>query len=476
MFETRAKIVCTLGPTSNSYDTIRELILCGMKVCRLNLSHGSHEDHKKVIANIRKASQDIGRPVAILLDLQGPKIRVGRFANGSATLKEGDLFTITVRDVPGDSQVVSTTYKGLAKDVRVGDSILLDDGLFSLVVKEKTETDVITEVLVGGELKNNKGINLPNIPLSVETLSDKDRRDVKLAVEEKLDYVAMSFVRHPEDIDLLRDYMKTLGEPIPIVSKIEKPEALHHIDEIIAKTDAVMVARGDLGVEIPAEEVPAIQKRIIHRCNHAGKPVITATQMLDSMVHNPRPTRAEASDVANAILDGTDAVMLSAETASGKYPAETVRTMNSIIRATELSLDEQDHYGRFRRWGGKELPFNEGIAMSACTLAEQVDARAIACITETGSMAMAIARRRPIKPIYAISPHETVLRKLCLVWGIEGFQAAHLTRNIDVAVHEVEAILIAKGLLNHGDKCVLTAGLPFSEMRPTNMVRVDVVL
>ncbi|MDH4225130.1 MAG: pyruvate kinase [Deltaproteobacteria bacterium] len=475
MFETRAKIVCTLGPSSNDYETIKKLLNAGMKVARLNLSHGSHADHIQVISHIRRASEDLNQPVAILMDLQGPKIRVGRFKGGEAQLEEGRPFTITNREMEGTSEIVSTTYTKLPGDVRIGDTILMDDGLLALRVERKNETDVVCTVEVGGLLKNNKGINLPGVPLSVESLSAKDREDLDLAIRENLDYVAMSFVRHPNDITTLRALMKEKGKVIPIVAKIEKPEALTHIDAIIDVTDAIMVARGDLGVEIPAEEVPAIQKRIIHRCNHVGKPVITATQMLDSMVSNARPTRAEASDVANAILDGTDAVMLSAETASGKYPIEAVSTMNRIIRATELSLDEDTHFHRFRRWSG-ELHFNAGIAISACTLSEQVDARAIACITGTGAMAQAIAKHRPVKPIFAISHSQDVLRRLCLVWGIEGIIANDLSDNIDEAVLQVESILVKQGCLNIGDKCVLTAGLPFAEHKATNMVRVDLVL
>ena len=473
MGDTRAKIVCTLGPSSNDYETIRRLILAGMDVARLNFSHGTHADHRKLIGHLRKACRETGKLLAIMMDLQGPKIRVGTIAGGAAELRPGAEFTITMREVKGNSKRVSTTYKGLAADVGPGDVLLLDDGMISLTVKKKNKHDVICEVVDGGILKNNKGINIPGAELSVETLSEKDLRDAAFAVEQGVDYLAMSFVRHPRDVQQMRRYLKKQKARIPIVTKIETPQAINYIDEIIAVSDGIMVARGDLGVEMPTETVPGIQKTIISKCNALGIPVITATQMLDSMIHNPRPTRAEASDVANAILDGSDAVMLSGESASGKYPVQAVKMMRRIILATEANYATAPR-GPYRRAADRGLPVNEGIAITGCTLAEQVDARAIVCITLSGSIARSIAKHRPSMPIYAISQHEHVARRLSMFWGIRGIVLKDLTmENIDEALPDVAAALLGLGGLAGGDRFVLTAGLPFSARKATNMVRVD---
>jgi pyruvate kinase len=475
MEDTRAKIVCTLGPSSSDPETIRGLILAGMDVARLNFSHGTHADHKKMITHLRKACQETGKLLAIMMDLQGPKIRVGTLVGGAAELKPGAKFVITTREVRGNVHRVSTTYKGLAGDVGPGDMLLLDDGMMALRVLSRNAEDVTCEVVIGGVLKNSKGINIPGAHLSVETLSGKDLRDVDFAIEQEVDYIAMSFVRHPKDVRQMRGYLKKKNAAIPIVTKIEKPQAVRHIDEIISVSDGIMVARGDLGVEMPTETVPGIQKIIISKCNALGVPVITATQMLDSMIHNPRPTRAEASDVANAILDGSDAVMLSGESASGKYPVQAVEVMHRIIEATEANNIPASR-APFRRMGDKGLPVNEGIAITACTLAEQVDARAIACITLSGSIARSIAQHRPTRPIYAISQHEHVARRLCMYWGIQGVLLKDLTmENIDEAVPEVQEALLAMGKLKKGDRFVLSAGLPFSARKATNMVRVDEV-
>ena len=473
MVPTRAKIVCTLGPSSNDPQTIKALVLAGMNVVRLNFSHGSAEEHRKVVRSVRQAARDTGRLVAIMLDLQGPKIRVGRFKTGAAVLEHGGQFVITTRAVEGDDTIVSTTYASLPKDVGIGDQVLLDDGLISLRVVGKNDTDLTCEIVDGGVLKNNKGINVPGVALSVSTLTAKDMKDVEFGIGEDVDYIAMSFVRQPSDIYTLKKYMQDKGASIPVIAKIEKPEALEYIDEIISVSDGIMVARGDLGVELPPEEVPAIQKNIILKCNQQGVPVITATQMLDSMVANPRPTRAEASDVANAILDGSDAVMLSAESASGKYPLESVRVMKRIISATEKTRIGE--IGHRQQSEDGTMATHEGIAISACTIAEQVDASAIVSITLSGSMARSIAKHRPQKPIYAISQRAHELRRLSLVWGIEGVLMPDLNRSIDEAVYEVEEALMERGYLKKGDRMVFTAGLPFAGRQATNMVRVDTV-
>jgi pyruvate kinase len=333
-------------------------------------------------------------------------------------------------------------------------------------------SDVHCRVVVGGLLKNNKGINIPTAALTVPAITEKDFEDARFAIEQGVDYLAMSFVRRPEDVLRMREFLHSHGASVPIVTKVEKPQALEVIDEIIEVSDAIMVARGDLGVEMPTEEVPAIQKQLIAKCNRAGKPVITATQMLESMINNPRPTRAEASDVANAVLDGSDAVMLSAESASGKYPLEAVATMKRIIHATEQARVKIAPLA-FRRAPAGTLAVHEGIAIAACTLADQVNARAIASVTLTGSMAQQIAKYRPSKPIYAVSQHEGVLRRLTVVWGVDGIHMGDITTHIDGAVREVEDALQAQGCLAPGDYLVLTAGQPFSERQATNMVRVD---
>lgn len=474
MGDPRAKIVCTLGPASHDEATIRRMIEVGMNVARLNFSHGSHDFHRETMAMVRRAAGAAGRICGIMLDLQGPKVRVGRFAEGEVLLKAGGEFTITGREVEGNAEIVSTTHQALSADVGAGETVLLDDGLIVLRVKEVEDLDVRCEVVIGGVLKNNKGINIPGAALSVPTITEKDYRDAAFGAAEKVDFIAMSFVRHPDDIAGMRKYLATQTYQPPIIAKIEKPQALEHIDAIIDAVDVIMVARGDLGVEMSPEEVPAIQKSLIAACNDRGKPVITATQMLESMVGNPRPTRAEASDVANAILDGSDAVMLSAESASGRYPVESVEVMRRIIQATEISTGRPDP-ARQRRMGKSPLAVHEGVAATACTLADLVSAKAIATITMTGSMSRMIAKHRPSAPIYAVGQFEHVLRQLSVVWGIEGILMPDITTHIDEATVEVENRLEAMGRINKGDLLVLTAGLPFSERQATNMVRVDVV-
>jgi pyruvate kinase len=469
--ESRAKIVCTLGPASNTLAVIREMIRAGMNVARLNFSHGTHEEHRRVIAAVRQAALEEGRIVGIMADLQGPKVRVGSFRGGQAQLAPGSRFVVTARDVEGGAEIVSTTYRGLPGDLKPGDTLLLDDGLLNLTVTDIAGPDIGCRVVVGGTLKDHKGINVPSARLSVAAITEKDYQDAAFALGEEVDFLAMSFVRQPDDVLRMREFLAREGARAAIVAKIEKPQALEAIDDIIAVSDAIMVARGDLGVEMAAWDVPAIQKRLISRCNREGKPVITATQMLESMVVNPRPTRAEASDVANAVLDGSDAVMLSAESASGRYPVEAVTVMKRIIAATEATRRPSE--ARLRRGVDASLPVQAGIAAAAGQLAEQVGARAIASITLSGSIALAIAQHRPPTPLFAISQHAPVLRALSVVWGVEGLLMPDLTTDMDNAVRAVEAALVAHGKLRPGDLLVLTAGQPFSERKATNMVRVD---
>ncbi|MBI3993832.1 MAG: pyruvate kinase [Candidatus Lambdaproteobacteria bacterium] len=470
----RAKIVCTLGPSSNTPETLRRMIASGMNVARVNMSHGSHEDHARTIAALRAVSAELEVPVGIMMDLQGPKLRVSRFAGGQAELETGQRFTITARPVQGNREQVSTSYAHLAQDLRPGDPVLLDDGLIVMRVQQVSGDDVVCQVETGGVLKDNKGINVPGAGLSVEALTEKDLRDAAFGLAQEVDFFAQSFVRSPQDIERLRDVIGRGDTRVPIVAKIEKPQAVSRIDEIIEAADGIMVARGDLGVEMPTELVPGIQKSIIAKCNRGGRPVITATQMLDSMIRNPRPTRAEASDVANAILDGSDAVMLSGESASGDHPVEAVATMRRIIVATE-----QDSRGNrrpaMRRAEDRLLDISHSIAASACLLAEQVDAAVIASITLSGSMAQSISRFRPATPILAISHSARAIRRTTLNWGVRGIMMGDITTDIDSAVELVRERMLAEGIVQAGDRLVLTAGVPFSARRHTNMVRVDIM-
>nr|HPH70057.1 pyruvate kinase [Kofleriaceae bacterium] len=412
----RAKIVCTLGPSSNTPERIGALIDAGMNVARLNFSHGSHEDHAKMLGIVRSEAERRGVAVAVLLDLQGPKIRTSRFATGSAELVPGATFTITTdQSVIGDVNRVSTTYTDLPKDVKPGDAILLDDGYLSLVVLNVTATEVTTRVVAGGTLKNNKGINLPGVDVTAPALSDKDRADIGFALRYGVDYVALSFVRRAEDVIEAKRLLTVDGVSIPVISKIEKPQALERLASIIDASDGTMVARGDLGVEMGPEKVPVWQKRIIEETNKRGKIVITATQMLESMISHPRPTRAEASDVANAVLDGTDALMLSGETASGQYPVEAVMTMARIIREVEQSA----YYHQNQEPPTLELAVSaNAIAHAAVTAARAMKIRVIASSTQSGGVSRLLSEYRPQAEIVSLTSNEVAFRRLALVWGV----------------------------------------------------------
>ncbi len=470
VFPPRAKIVCTLGPSSNSLETIERLVTAGMSVARLNFSHGSHADHLQVMKYVREIEEKLGKPLAILADLQGPKIRIGHFAKGKITLKEGARFTITTREMVGDETCVSTSYRGLSGDVGAGDILLLDDGMLALKVTQVQKGDVVCKVITGGELKDHKGINVPNAALSVSAITEKDRADAHFAIDQGVDYLAMSFVRQPEDVLSMRKMLWQRGDKTPIIAKIEKPQALDCIDDIIAAADGIMVARGDLGVEMPPENVPATQKSIIHKCKQAGKPVITATQMLESMVRNPRPTRAEASDVANAVLDGSDSVMLSAESASGRYPIEAVSVMRRIIQAIEQTKSPTyDRSQMLKHWTPSHP--NEGVALAACTLSETMNS-IITTITLTGSMATLISRHRPNQPIIALSHSIEALRKLSLYWGVESMLIPNLTSNLENALFSIETHLMKNHWVKNGDFVVVTIGLPFASRQATNTLRI----
>ncbi|MGA9523225.1 MAG: pyruvate kinase [Myxococcaceae bacterium] len=467
----RAKIVCTLGPSSLNQETLEKLVEAGMDVARLNFSHGSHEQHAEAIRMIRSAQLKVRKPVAILQDLQGPKIRTGRFVKGSTELKEGTEFVITTDEtVPGTDEIVSTTYPHLAADVNPGDAILLDDGLLELRVKTTDKKSLVrTEVVHGGVLKNNKGINLPGVALRAEALTAKDRDDLLFGVKAGVDYVALSFVRQPSDLESARQAMAEAGRQIPIIAKLEKPEAIARLDAILAKTDGVMVARGDLGVEIPPEEVPAIQKDIIRRANARGLPVIVATQMLNSMIDNPRPTRAEASDVANAIYDGADAVMLSGESASGRYPLESVQMMDRIVLAAESSM-RVSGFQSAREPATLPAPFPDVIAAIARTAAREAGASLIAAFTLSGTTARLLSHYRPSVPIVAFSPNQEVRRKLALIWGVVP-RILEPIQDTEAMVQRVEEELIAQGLARKGDRVVIVFGAPVGQPGKINSLR-----
>ena len=467
----RAKIICTLGPSSSDYSMILSMAKAGMDIARLNFSHGTHDDHRHRIQLIRKVSKELDKPVSILQDLQGPKIRIGTFADGPIILQKGQKFTLTTRKVPGNVSSVSVSYESFPRDVEPGDVVLLNDGLVQLRVESVKKQDVHCIVEFGGELSDRKGINLPGRILSVPALTEKDKNDLRFGLEQGVDFVALSFVQRPEDVAEIKMMIVDSGKSTPVVAKIEKPRAVESIREIAGLSDAIMVARGDLGVEVRAEEVPPIQKRIIRICNELGKPVITATQMLDSMIHNPRPTRAEAADVANAVLDGSDAVMLSGETASGKYPLETVSIMDRIISNIESS--ENRHLKIRRRDQAERFSLSQTIGYSACMAADLVNASTIVCMTQTGSTAEMISRYRPSQQIIAITPREETLYRLSLLWGVRGFFLKEFKDNFDSAVQDVLQLLRSKQLVNPGDHIVMTAGLPFYRHGITNMLRIE---
>ncbi|HPE12399.1 MAG: pyruvate kinase [Actinobacteria bacterium] len=466
----RAKIVCTLGPATDSEETMAKLIRSGMSVARLNLSHGTQADHQARLDLVRRSARDAGVGVAVLADLQGPKIRLGTFVDERVDLMQGQRFTITTRDVPGDAQTCSTTYGNLTHDVRVGDEVLIDDGNVTLRAVEVGATEVVCEVLVGGRVSNNKGINLPGVIVSVPALSEKDIDDLRWALNADVDMVALSFVQRPEDIDDVRRIMDEQGVHRPILAKIEKPQAVDHLSAIIETFDGIMVARGDLGVELPLEQVPLVQKRAIELSRAAAKPVIVATQMLDSMVTSSRPTRAEASDVANAVLDGTDALMLSGETSVGDHPDLVVSTMARIIEYVEekalgtLSESADNRTGSTAR----------AITRAATEVAEEVDAKFIISFTETGLTPRLVARHRSRIPILCFTPTAHVRNYLALVWGITPFDGKKV-HHTDELVEDVDLRISQMSLAAPGDKVVVIAGVPPGVPGTTNGMRVHLV-
>jgi pyruvate kinase len=467
----RAKIVCTLGPAVSSPRRIRELVYAGMDVARLNMSHGSHEDHAEAYRLVREASDASGHGVGIFADLQGPKIRLETFEKGEAVLRRGQEWIITTRDVPGDDIICGTTYKGLPGDVNVGDPILIDDGRIRLRVTAVEEADVYTEVLVGGKVSNHKGINLPGVAVSVPALSEKDIDDLRFALRLSVDFIALSFVRDAKDVEDVRRIMDEEGCRLPVIAKIEKPQAIENLDEIIAAFDGFMVARGDLGVECPLEDVPFLQKRIVEKARLNAKPVIVATQMLESMINSPSPTRAEASDVANAVLDGADAVMLSGETSVGEYPVHTVETMARIIVSTEAhALEEGERVGVARiDWD----PHTRSgvIAKAAEEVAERVGAKYVVAFTQSGDSAKRMSRLRGPIPILAFTPVGAVRSQLALSWGVETF-LTHTVEHTDEMVRQVDEQLLQIGRVSEGELVVIIAGAPPGIPGSTNALRI----
>jgi pyruvate kinase len=471
----RTKIVATLGPATSTPERIAGLIRAGMNVARLNFSHGTHAEHAARIAMVRRAAAEAGRHVAILQDLQGPKIRTGPLENGQPVeLVAGQRFVITTEPIVGNANRVSTTYRALPLDVRPRDRILLSDGLIELVVISHTDTEVETEVVHGGRLREHQGINLPGVRVSAPAATEKDFVDLAFGLEQGVDYVALSFVRRASDVREVKEFIRRAGKQTPVIAKIERPEALDVLPEILAEADGIMVARGDLGVEMPPERVPIVQKQIIAAANRAMLPVITATQMLESMIHNPRPTRAEASDVANAILDGTDAVMLSGETAAGAYPIEAVQMMALIADAVEDSLIGSPH-STSPRWEittAQSTP--RAIAAAACTIANALPVRFIVVLTQSGASARLVSHYRPQVPILAFCPSEETARRTSLYWGVTPIVIEARDR-LDELEQQIVRHMRDMGIVQRGDLIVLSGGHPVYRYGPTNFLKVITV-
>ena len=462
----RAKIVATFGPAVSDFDKAKAIIEAGVDVARMNLSHGDHSVHEKVYETIRKAAAEVGKPVGILVDLQGPKIRLGRFKNDKETITSGGRFTITVDEVEGTENICSTTYRGLVGDVKVGDPILIDDGRLSLRVKSVEGNNVVCDVEIGGPISNNKGINLPGVAVNVPALSDKDEDDLRWALKLGADMVALSFVRNAKDIVRVHEIMEEEDVFIPVIAKIEKPQAVAALEEIVDAFDGVMVARGDLGVELPLEQVPLVQKRAVELARRWAKPVIVATQMLESMISAPRPTRAEASDVANAVLDGADALMLSGETSVGEYPLETVQTMARIIESTE-----ENGLDRIPELGTKPHTHSGAVVKAAMDIAELLGSKYVCVFTESGDTLRRVSRLRSRLPVLAFSPNEEVRRKLSLIWGATTYLVDKVTHT-DQMVKQVDEIMLDSGKCRVGDEVVIVAGSPPGIPGSTNALRV----
>ena len=469
----KSKIVATVGPASNNKTTLKELISAGANVFRLNFSHGTHDDHAKVIQMVKEINDERGVHVALLQDLQGPKIRVNEVENNGVEIVKGQKLIITINKMLGTSEMISTSYKDIVKDAKKGDTILIDDGNLELITEEVKEDHLITTVIHGGLLKSRKGINLPMSKVSAPSMTEKDLVDLKFGLEQGVDWVALSFVRTAGDITALKKIIRESGAHTKVIAKIEKPEALENIDEIIEATDAIMVARGDLGVEIPMENVPIAQKRMVKKCNAMGKPVIIATQMMESMIENPRPTRAEINDVANAVLDSADALMLSAESASGRFPVEAVKAMATTISAVER--DSRTIYFRFfEEDESSTTRLNDLLVRAACRLCESTEAKAIIGMTKSGYTGYRVAMHRPKAHIFVFTSNKHLLRQMNLVWGVTGFFYEKFER-IDETIDELEAFLVENNYLEKGDIFINTSSMPLHWKGHTNMLRINQV-
>ncbi len=468
--ECKTKIVATIGPSTWDRDKIMALAENGVNVFRINFSHGTYKEHKKTIQTVREVANSLNLPLSILQDLQGPKIRVGEFENGKAFLNDGAEFILTVRDIKGNEKISSITNKDVIKDVKKGEIIYINDGLIKLKVEKISNSDIYTKVLEGGEISDHKGVNFPKTHLSIPSITEKDKQDLKFGLENSVDMVALSFVKRAEDVIELRKLMESFGNVVPIISKIEKWEAVENLEEIVEVSDGVMVARGDLGVEMPIEEIPITQKRIIHLCNKRGKPVITATQMLNSMIENPTPTRAEVTDISNAIFDGTDAVMLSNETAVGRFPVESVKMMRQIIRLTERSKLFKNFAKEDEKISEHNVP--DAIACSAATIAKTVKAKLIISATESGKTAMLVSKHKPNVPILALTPKEKTLYFLTLKWSVFPVKVKPF-KTVDGILRRGPEIAKRLNLLKSGDLYVITAGSHTGVSGSTNLIKVD---
>ena len=469
----KTKIICTLGPASEDPKILRSLLENGANVIRLNFSHGNYDEHGRRIALVKEIREALDLPVAILLDTKGPEIRIGKFKEGKVQLTEGQKFILTTEDIEGDETRVSVLFKDITKDVHKGATILLDDGLVELLVEDVAEKEVHCKVINGGILGSSKGVNIPGISTSLPAITPKDIEDIKFGIEQGIDYIAASFVRKPSDVLAIKEVLEeNKGHDVKVIAKIENQEGLENIDDIIKVSDGIMIARGDLGVEIPTEDVPVAQKSIIKKCLEVSKPVIIATQMLDSMIRNPRPTRAETSDVANAIYDGTDAIMLSGETAIGKYPVEALRTMATIAERVENSIDYKSAFEK--RIVGQEATVTNSISHATCAIAHDLNAKAIITATRTGHTARMVSKYRPASHIIATTTSDTTYRELSLVWGVRPYISPDMD-NTDEMIEKSVEIATNTGLVKPGDVVVITAGVPVGISGLTNLIKVNVI-